>query len=122
MRRGSNDLCVTVAVVNAARSSHIAAMASPTNSPPSCNPPDVTGVARAQKVLFTGLPGVANAAVEKAARHTAIPPNDQSSSGRLPYLSVHSSAMTPPTTLGKPTTRVRRPGSSTPASLSTEEA
>jgi hypothetical protein len=51
----------------------MAAMASPTNSPPSCSPPEVTGVANAQKVLLTGLPGVAKAAVEKAARQTAIP-------------------------------------------------
>ena len=46
----------------------MAAMASPTNSPPSCSPPEVTGVANAQKVLLTGFPGVAKAAVEKAAR------------------------------------------------------
>ena len=100
----------------------MAAMASPTNSPPSCSPPEVTGVANAQKVLLTGFPGVAKAAVEKAARQTAMPPNYHSNSGRRPYLSVQSSAMTPPRTLGKPTTRVSKPGSSTPASLSTELA
>ena len=64
---------LTVAVVYAARSSQMAAMASPTNSPPSCSPPEVTGVANAQKVLLTGFPGVAKAAVENAARQTAMP-------------------------------------------------
>ena len=98
VRSGSKDLCVTckslkkkkrrysiahteiqsknkltVAVVYAARSSQMAAMASPTNSPPSCSPPEVTGVANAQKVLLTGFPGVAKAAVENAARQTAMP-------------------------------------------------
>ena len=68
------------------------------------------------------LPGVTAAANESAPRHAAMPPNDNNKSGRRPYLSVATRAMTPPRRLGIPTNPVSNAGFVRPASLSTVEA